>query len=151
MLAMGEHRRNGRARPSFGDFAQGPRTLGWEYAELLTQPEDGRADQARHRRGPPLSRPARPDVRLRDASRAHCAEAFTPRRAGRGRSHDRCARPRAPQFLGMIANAVFWPQLVHPTWSIDEEETSRAVEEAVRTIVARYGTEVAGSTSPRGS
>jgi len=45
----------------------------------------------------------------------------------------------AAQFLGMIATAIFWPRLVHANWSIDEEETRRAVEEAVRTIVARYG------------
>lgn len=45
----------------------------------------------------------------------------------------------AVQLLGMIASAIFWPRLVHATWSIDEEETRRAVEEAVRTIVARYG------------
>jgi hypothetical protein len=43
------------------------------------------------------------------------------------------------QFLGMIATAIFWPRLVHANWSINEEETRRAVEEAVRTIVARYG------------
>jgi hypothetical protein len=52
------------------------------------------------------------------------------------------------QFLGMIANAVFWPQLIHPTWAVVAQETSSAVEEATRTIVARYGTEDAASTSP---
>ncbi|MCZ2814458.1 TetR/AcrR family transcriptional regulator [Modestobacter sp. VKM Ac-2979] len=43
----------------------------------------------------------------------------------------------ATQFLGMIASAVFWPRLVHATWSIDQDGVSRAVEEAVRTMVAR--------------
>jgi TetR/AcrR family transcriptional regulator of autoinduction and epiphytic fitness len=38
----------------------------------------------------------------------------------------------------MIATAIFWPRLVHATWSITEEEERRAVEEAVRTMVARY-------------
>ncbi len=42
------------------------------------------------------------------------------------------------QFLGMIASAVFWPRLVHGTWSITEEERLRAIEEAARTIAARY-------------
>lgn len=46
----------------------------------------------------------------------------------------------ATQFLGMIATAVFWPRLVHGGWSLDAEQTSRVVDEAARTIVARYGT-----------
>lgn len=44
----------------------------------------------------------------------------------------------ATQFLGMIASAVFWPRLMHGTWSITEEETLRAVDEAALTIAARY-------------
>lgn len=43
------------------------------------------------------------------------------------------------QYLGMIASAVFWPRLVHGTWSITEQEQLRVVDEAARTIVARYG------------
>ena len=44
------------------------------------------------------------------------------------------------QFLGMIASAIFWPRLMHGTWSITEDEQSRAVEEAARTIAARFAT-----------
>lgn len=44
------------------------------------------------------------------------------------------------QFLGMIASAVFWPRFMHGTWSITEDEQSRVVEEAARTIAARYAT-----------
>ncbi|MEU3232666.1 TetR/AcrR family transcriptional regulator [Nocardiopsis alba] len=44
------------------------------------------------------------------------------------------------QFLGMIASAIFWPRLMHGTWSITEDERSRVVEEAARTIAARYAT-----------
>lgn len=42
------------------------------------------------------------------------------------------------QFLGMIASAIFWPRLMHGTWSITESEQLRAVEEAARTITARF-------------
>jgi TetR/AcrR family transcriptional regulator of autoinduction and epiphytic fitness len=42
------------------------------------------------------------------------------------------------QFLGMIASAVFWPRLMHGTWSITEEEELRAIREAATTIAARY-------------
>ncbi|MEU4718100.1 TetR/AcrR family transcriptional regulator C-terminal domain-containing protein [Nonomuraea dietziae] len=44
------------------------------------------------------------------------------------------------QFLGMIASAIFWPRLTHGTWSITKEEQSRAVDEAARTIAARFAT-----------
>jgi AcrR family transcriptional regulator len=50
------------------------------------------------------------------------------------------AEVAATQFLGMIASAVFWPRLVHGTWSITEEQTLRAIDDAARTIVARYAT-----------
>jgi AcrR family transcriptional regulator len=46
----------------------------------------------------------------------------------------------ATQFLGMIASAVFWPRLVHGTWSLTEEEELRAIDEAATTITARYAT-----------
>ncbi|HEY5856152.1 MAG TPA: TetR/AcrR family transcriptional regulator C-terminal domain-containing protein [Aldersonia sp.] len=44
----------------------------------------------------------------------------------------------AAQFLGMISTVVFWPRLVHGNWSLSEDETLRVVDEASRTIVARY-------------
>lgn len=43
------------------------------------------------------------------------------------------------QFLGMIASQVFWPRLMHGTWSITDEEVLDVVDEAARTIVARFG------------
>jgi hypothetical protein len=43
------------------------------------------------------------------------------------------------QFLGMIATVVFWPRLLHGNWSLSEEEELRVVDEAARTMVARYG------------
>jgi len=48
----------------------------------------------------------------------------------------------AAQFLGMISTVVFWPRLVHGNWSLSEEETRKVVDDAVRTIVARYAAPV---------
>jgi TetR/AcrR family transcriptional regulator of autoinduction and epiphytic fitness len=45
----------------------------------------------------------------------------------------------ATQFLGMISNFVFWPGLLLTDWDPDATAIERAVEEAVRTMVARYG------------
>jgi hypothetical protein len=45
----------------------------------------------------------------------------------------------ATQFLGMIATVIFWPRLVHGNWSLSDEETLQVVEDAARTMFARYG------------
>ena len=58
----------------------------------------------------------------------------------------------ATQFLGMIATVVFWPYLVHGTWSLTAEEARHTVDEAARTIAARYGVSVDREESdPAGS
>lgn len=44
------------------------------------------------------------------------------------------------QFLGMIANFLFWPGLVLPGWSVSPGRTREVVDEAVRTMTARYAT-----------
>ncbi|MFK5584865.1 MULTISPECIES: TetR/AcrR family transcriptional regulator [unclassified Serinicoccus] len=44
----------------------------------------------------------------------------------------------ATQFLGMISNYIFWPTLLVPDWEVNSERVAQVVEEAVRTITARY-------------
>jgi TetR/AcrR family transcriptional regulator of autoinduction and epiphytic fitness len=44
----------------------------------------------------------------------------------------------ATQFLGMISNYVFWPALLVPGWEVSGERVADVVDEAVRTMVARY-------------
>ena len=44
----------------------------------------------------------------------------------------------ATPFLGMISNYVFWPTLLLPDWEVGEERVAQVVDEAVRTITARY-------------
>lgn len=43
------------------------------------------------------------------------------------------------QFLGMISNVLLWPRLVLPGWSVSAERAGEVVDEAVRTMTARYG------------
>ncbi|MFC4554850.1 TetR/AcrR family transcriptional regulator [Georgenia faecalis] len=44
----------------------------------------------------------------------------------------------ATQFLGMISNYVFWPTLLVPGWEVSAERVAQVVDEAVRTMAARY-------------
>lgn len=45
----------------------------------------------------------------------------------------------ATQFLGMISNYLFWPTLVLPDWTVTDSRATEVVDDAVRTMVARYG------------
>lgn len=125
--------------PPSGDLHAGLVALGREYAEVLTQPrtadlirlvvaEAPRFSELRERTFDFGTLPALVALGryLRAEQDAGLVTADSPDTA-------------AEQFLGMIASAVFWPRLVHATWSIDDEGTRRAIEEAARTTVARYG------------
>lgn len=121
------------------DFAAGLVVLGRAYAELVTRPE-----MTALMRTVIAESPRFPELRertfdfgtlpvlaalgryLRDAHAAGVAEIDDPDTA-------------SAQFLGMIASSVFWPRLVHGTWSITDEEQDQVIEAAARTIAARYG------------
>lgn len=112
-------------------------TLGRAYAELLTRPET-----AALMRTVIAESPRFPELRertfdfgtlpvltalgryLRDAHSAGAAEIDEPEMA-------------STQFLGMIASSVFWPRLIHGTWSITDDEQELVIVGAARTITAR--------------
>ncbi|MGL4234584.1 TetR/AcrR family transcriptional regulator [Tabrizicola sp.] len=45
----------------------------------------------------------------------------------------------ARQFLGMINDIVFWPRLLIPSLVLPAKQVDRVVEEAVATMLSRYG------------
>jgi TetR/AcrR family transcriptional regulator, regulator of autoinduction and epiphytic fitness len=45
----------------------------------------------------------------------------------------------ATQFLGMISNYVFWPRMLLARWEPDDSAITNAVDQAVLTMLARYG------------
>ncbi|MDA2811578.1 TetR/AcrR family transcriptional regulator C-terminal domain-containing protein [Nocardiopsis sp. RSe5-2] len=57
--------------------------------------------------------------------------------AGTARLDD--AETAATQFLGMISNYVFWPRMLLARWEPDEAGIAHAVDQAVLTMLARYG------------
>lgn len=148
VLAVGEPPGTSVPVPPTGDLRAGLHALGGEYANLLTRPRTAElirlviADAHRF-----------PELRERTfdfgtvPALAALSDYLRAERDAGGVTTD--APDIAPaQFFGMIANAVFWPQLIHPTWVIVAEETSVAVEEATRTIIARYGTKTAAAGGP---
>jgi len=53
----------------------------------------------------------------------------------------------ATQFLGMISNYVFWPTLLVPGWEVSAGRVAQVVDEAVRTIAARYAVAGPGAST----
>lgn len=124
--------------PAGGDLHKGLVLLGRRYVDLLTR--EGMVD---------LYRVVIAETpRLPELGRAHFERGKLPfwrsvrdhllaqARAGQARVDD--ADMAATQFLGMIADYVFWPRLLLPHWSPSPEQTSRALEQAAQTMTARY-------------
>ncbi|MDG4839010.1 TetR/AcrR family transcriptional regulator [Micromonospora sp. WMMD967] len=125
--------------PSAGDLVAGLTTLGRHYAALLGRP--GMAD---------LFRIVIAELpRFPELAKAHFAEGKLPyfetvrayliaeRDAGTADITD--PQMATTQFLGMISNYVFWPSLLVPGWTVTPERVITVVDDAVRTMVARYG------------
>ncbi len=124
--------------PSVGDLVAGLTALGRHYAALLGRP--GMVD---------LFRIVIAELpRFPELAKAHFTEGKLPyfetvrtylvaeRDAGTADIAD--PQMAATQFLGMISNYLFWPRLVVPGWTVTSERVIAVVDDAVRTMVARY-------------
>jgi TetR/AcrR family transcriptional regulator, regulator of autoinduction and epiphytic fitness len=140
VLAAGDTSDAEPLEPPSGDFHAGLVSLGMAYAELLSRPR--MADLIRA----VISESARfPELRQRTFDFGTLPVLRALRRYfqaanAQGAAHVNDYDVAAAQFLGMIAAVVFWPRLVHGSWSPTDEETLRTVDEAAQTIVARYAT-----------
>jgi AcrR family transcriptional regulator len=124
--------------PPRGDFHAGLVVLGLAYAELLSRPRVGDLIRTLIAESPRF-----PELRERTFDFGTLSVLTALRRyfqaenaAGTAKVDD--LDVAAAQFLGMISTVIFWPRLVHGNWSLTEEQTRQAVDEAARTIVARY-------------
>lgn len=140
VLAAGDTPDSPLLEPPSGDFHSGLVDLGTAYAELLSRPRISdliRAVIAESARFPEL-RERTFDFGTLPVLRA--LRQFFQTANAQGTANVNDLDVAAAQFLGMIATVVFWPRLVHGNWSLTDEETLHTVDEAARTIVARYGT-----------
>ncbi|MCP2032612.1 AcrR family transcriptional regulator [Okibacterium sp. HSC-33S16] len=142
VLAAGDTSNSEQLEAPSGNFHAGLVSLGMAYVELLSRPrmvdliraviaESARFPELRQRTFDFSTLPALKALRrFFQAANIH------------GTANVNDLDVAAAQFLGMIATVVFWPRLVHVGWSLTDEETLHIVDEAARTIVARYGTSV---------
>lgn len=147
VLAAGDTPDSEPLEPPSGDFHAGLVTLGMAYAELLSRPRIAdliRAVIAESARFPEL-RQRTFDFGTLPVVRA--LRRFFQAANTQGTANVNDLDVAAAQFLGMIATVVFWPRLVHGNWSLTDEETLHTVDEAARTIIARYATPVERTAS----
>ncbi|MBQ1023900.1 TetR/AcrR family transcriptional regulator [Micromonospora sp. C95] len=127
--------------PPAGDLTAGLTVLGRRYATLLSQPamtDLFRIVIAELPRFPGLAKAhfSRGKLPYFESVRIYLV---TEREAGAADVAD--PEMAATQFLGMISNYLLWPSLVLPDWTVTSDRTTAVVDEAVRTMVARYGTD----------
>lgn len=126
--------------PPAGNLVDGLGIIGRRYAELL-----GRAQMADLFRIVIAELPRFPELAHAQFSHGKLpyfesvrGYLLAERAAGTVRVED--VDLAATQFLGMISNYVFWPTLLVPGWEVSAERVTQVVDEAVRTIAARYAT-----------
>lgn len=139
VLWAGDLPGGGVESPRPGDLHAGLVTLGRAYADLLSNPR-----MAALMRTLIAESPRFPELRERTFDFGPlpvlaALKRFLIRETDAGNARVEDPDLAATQFLGMIATVVFWPKLVHGGWNPSEDEVWRVVEEAARTMVARYG------------
>lgn len=138
VLAVGGTLSGEPVDPPADDFTAGLVQLGCAYAELLVRPE-----MVALMRTIIAESPRFPELRertfdfgtlpvltalgqyLRDAHSSGIAVIDDPDQV-------------SEQFLGMIASSIFWPRLVHGTWSITKDAQEQVIVQAAQTIATRY-------------
>jgi TetR/AcrR family transcriptional regulator of autoinduction and epiphytic fitness len=138
VLAAGGSPDAGAVTLPIGDFHAGLIELGRAYADLITRPR-----MIALMRTVIAESPRFPELRERTFDFGTLPVVAAVGRYLRAEHAAGTADIQDPdvastQFLGMIASAIFWPRLVHGTWTISDVEQLRAVDEAARTIGARY-------------
>ncbi|PZF83789.1 TetR/AcrR family transcriptional regulator [Jiangella anatolica] len=124
--------------PPAGDIVDGLSTIGRRYAELLSRAQMTdlfRIVIAELPRFPELANAQFSQGKMPyfESVRSYL---LAEHEAGTVRVED--VDLAATQFLGMISNYVFWPTLLVPGWKVSAERAAQVVDEAVRTIAARY-------------
>ena len=125
--------------PPAGDLTAGLTVLGRHYATLLSRPEMTdlfRIVIAELPRFPVLARAHFSQGKLPYFESVRTYLVAEHEAGGAAIADPELA---ATHFLGMISNYLLWPRLVLPDWTVTPDRTTAVVDEAVRTMVARYG------------
>lgn len=124
--------------PSPGSLAAGLTTIGHRYADLLTRPEMTNLFRIVIAELPRFPELAKAQFSHGKMPYFESVQRYLLDEAAAGTAEIADAELAATQFLGMISNFVFWPRLLVPGWETTAARAGEVVDEAVRTMVARY-------------
>ena len=125
--------------PSLGDPKAGLRKIGFDFAALVRQPRMvsfTRLLIAEAPRFPELAQLMMDRGKMPYIQRV---TEYVQHEMAAGRLQSGDAKRAARQFLAMISDQVFWPALLKADFTVTDRETKIAVEDALRTILTRYG------------
>lgn len=125
--------------PAIGDPAAGLMLLGNRYVELMSRDEMVALFRIVIAEAPRFPDLAETQFTLGKAPFFNSVKGYLTEEHAAGTLA--CGDPElaATQFLGMVSNFAFWPRLLLVDWHPTNEDLHRAVAEAVRVMIARYG------------
>ncbi|RLL66069.1 TetR/AcrR family transcriptional regulator [Streptomyces sp. Z26] len=125
-------------RPPAGDPHSGLTTIGRRYADLIGQPRMAGLFRIVIAELPRFPELGRMQFQLGKLPYFASVQHYLESEHEAGHAHVPDAESAANQFLGMIANYVLWPRMLLTDWAPAPSDVDRAVDEAVRTMLARY-------------
>ncbi|MFE8953175.1 TetR/AcrR family transcriptional regulator [Streptomyces althioticus] len=126
------------ARPRTGDLRSGLTAIGRRYADLVGRPGMAALFRIVIAELPRFPELGRMQFQLGKLPYFTSVQQYLEAEHEAGNAEVPDAESAANQFLGMIANYVLWPRMLLTDWDPTASDIHHAVDEAVRTMLARY-------------
>lgn len=126
------------ARPPTGDLRAGLTAIGHRYADLVGRPGMAALFRIVIAELPRFPELGRMQFQLGKLPYFTSVQQYLEAEHEAGNAEVPDTESAANQFLGMIANYVLWPRMLLTDWNPAASDIDNAVEEAVRTMLARY-------------
>lgn len=125
-------------QPQSGDLRAGLTAVGHRYAELIGRPTMAALFRIVIAELPRFPELGQMQFQLGKLPYFTSVQRYLEAEHEAGNADVPDAESAANQFLGMIANYVLWPRMLLTDWNPTTDEVDTAVDEAVRTMLARY-------------
>ncbi|MEV7075019.1 TetR/AcrR family transcriptional regulator [Streptomyces sp. NPDC093990] len=129
------------APPQAGDLRSGLTAIGHRYADLIGQPRMAALFRIVIAELPRFPELGRMQFQLGKLPYFASVQHYLATEHEAGNADVPDAESAANQFLGMIANYVLWPRMLLTGWNPTTSDIHKAVEEAVKTMLARYASD----------
>lgn len=125
--------------PPVGDPRTGLRRIGMDFAALIRQPQMIAFSRLLISEAPRFPELARMLLESGKMPYIQRVTDYMKREMDAGRLKTEDPKRPARQFLAMISDQVFWPALLRADFTASDRQMKVAVEEALLTVLARYG------------